>query len=266
MKTFYYSNELEDDFASTQNIKAKPLPENYKWIHNGILWKLFSGVLYYLIVYPLIVIINHFYYGLKIKNKGVIKKLRSGCFLYGNHTQYLDAFIAAQVAGWGHRTYFMAGPDAFSISGLKHLVSMLGAMPVARNMSQMRDMIDTVSKRYHQGSCIAIYPEAHIWPYYTGIRNFKSTPFAYPVALNAPVVAMVCTYRKRHGLMKLVFKHPGITIYCSDPMYADPTLNRTSAKKELRDRVHTWMTKIAKEKNKYEFIHYEYRSQEDNTI
>lgn len=42
MKTIYYNDELNDDFASTQGIKTKPLPENYKWMHTGVIWKLFS--------------------------------------------------------------------------------------------------------------------------------------------------------------------------------------------------------------------------------
>ena len=257
MKTIYYSNEHTDDFASTQGIKTKPLPKNYKWIHNSIFRKLFSAVLYYLIAYPLIKIINRFYYGLKIKNKSVIKKLHSGCFLYGNHTQHLDPFIAAEVSGWGHRTYFMAGADAFSISGIRHLVTMLGAMPIAHNLESMRKMVSAVTKRYREGSCITIYPEAHIWPYYTGIRNFPSTSFAYPAGLNAPVIAMVVTYRKRRGLTKLLFRHPCITVYCSNPIYPNPTLSKRSAKKELRDRVYLWMKETAEKNNKYEYIHYQ---------
>lgn len=264
MKTIYYSNELTDDFASTQNINTKPLPENYKWIRNGILWKLFSGILYYLIIFPLAKIINRFYYGLKIKNRRVIKKLHSGCFLYSNHTQHLDPFISAEVSGWGHRTYFMAGPDTFSIIGLRHIVAMLGAMPVAYDLDSMKKMISSVNKRYHQGACITIYPEAHIWPYYTDIRNFGSASFAYPVGLNAPVVAMVVTYRKRRGLTRLFFKHPCITVYCSDPMYANPTLGRKAAKKELRDRVYHWMKKTAAEHDNFEFVHYEYKENPDN--
>ncbi len=259
MKTIYYSDELKDDFAFTQGIKAKPLPENYKWIHKGFLWKFFSAILYYFIAYPLIKIINRFYYGLKIKNRRIIKKLRSGCFLYCNHTQHLDPFIAAEVSGWGHRTYFMAGADAFSIFGIRHLVTMLGAMPVAYNLNSMRKMVDAVSERYHEGACITIYPEAHIWPYYTGIRHFGSAAFAYPVGLNAPVVAMVVTYRKRRGLTRLLFRHPWVTVYCNDPIYPNPDLSRKDAKKDLRDRVYNWMKKTAEESNQYEFIHYEYK-------
>lgn len=257
MKTIYYTNELEDDFASTQGIKSKPLPENYKWIHKGFLWNIFADLLYFFVVFPLVKIFNRFYYGIRIKNKRVIKKLKSGCFLYGNHTQHLDPFISAEVSGWGHRTYFLAGPDTFSITGLRSLVAMLGAMPVAYNMDSMRKMVRAVNERYRQKACITIYPEAHIWPYYTGIRNFGSASFAYPVGLNAPVVAMVVTYRKRRGLSRLIFKHPLVTVYCSNPMYADSTLGNKAAKKDLRDRVYNWMKKTAANANNYEFIHYE---------
>ena len=259
MKTIYYSDELNDDFASTQNIHTKPLPEDYKWVRNGFLWKLFSGILYYLIIYPIAKIINRFYLGLRIKNRRVIKKLHAGCFLYSNHTLHLDPLISAEVSGWGHRTYFIAGNDTFSISGIQHLVAMLGAMPVAYNMNSMKKMVHSINERYRQGACITIYPEAHIWPYYTGIRNFPDASFAYPVGLNAPVVAMVATYRKRRGLSRLLFNHPCVTVHCSDPMYANPNLGRKAAKKELRNRVYDWMKKTAEEYNQYEYIYYEYR-------
>ena len=140
---------------------------------------------------------------------------------------------------------------------------MLGAMPLGYDMASMKEMLNTVSKRYHQGSCITIYPEAHIWPYYVGIRPFKSASFAYPVLLSAPVVAMVVTYRKRNFPFGLIFKKPAITIYCSDPMYANPTLSRKAAKEDLRNRVYLWMKETAEKYSTYEFIHYEKENEEE---
>lgn len=257
MKTIYYEDELNDDFAATQGIKTRPLPKNYKWIHKSKLWNIFADILYFLIVFPIVKIFNKCIIGLTIKNRGVIKKLKSGCFLYSNHTQHIDPLISADVSGWGHRTYFMAGNDAFSITGLKHLVAMLGAMPLGYDMDSMKKMIHTVSKRYHEKSCITIYPEAHIWPYYTSIRPFKSASFAYPVGLNAPVVAMVVTYRKRCFPFRLFFQYPAITVYCSDPMYTNPTLGKKAAKEELRNRVYEWMKDTAEKYSTYEYIRYE---------
>lgn len=257
MKIIYYEDELNDDFAATQGIKTKPLPENYKWIHTSRLWNVCADILYYLIVFPLVKIFNKFVVGLRVKNRGAVKKLKSGCFLYSNHTQHIDPLLSAEVSGWGHRTYFMAGNDAFSITGLRHLVAMLGAMPLGYNMDSLKKMIDAVSERYSQGGCITIYPEAHIWPYFTGIRPFKSSSFAYPVGLNAPVVAMVITYRKRKWPFRLFFNSPAITAYCSNPMYANPTLSKKAAKEELRNRVYNWMKNTAEKHSKYEYVKYE---------
>ena len=65
---------------------------------------------------------------------------------------------------------------------------------------------------------LAIFPEAHIWPFYTGIRPFSATSFRYPEKLNAPVVAMVTTYRKAARSVSL-FRRPGMTVTLSEPFY-----------------------------------------------
>ena len=43
---------------------------------------------------------------------------------------------------------------------------------------------------------ILIYPEAHIWPYYTKIRPFPSTSFRYPIKFNVPSFSITTTYQK----------------------------------------------------------------------
>lgn len=51
-KIIYYENELTDDFAK-MGIEIKPLRENYRYIHKGPLWRLFSFILYRIIGQPL---------------------------------------------------------------------------------------------------------------------------------------------------------------------------------------------------------------------
>lgn len=255
MKTLYYTDELEDDFAKT-NIDSISISEDYKWIHKSFLWELFANFLYFVIAYPIVKIINKLYFGLKVKNKAALKQLKhSGFFLYGNHTQYLDPFIAAEVAGF-KRTYFLAGPDTFSISGIKHLVAMLGAMPIASDFGTMKKMVQAISTRYKQNACITIFPEAHIWPYYNDIRPFKNTSFSYPVNLNAPVVAMVVTYRKRTGISRFFFKHPLATVHCSNPFYPDNSLSRSAAKEKLRNQVYCFMKDKAGALDNVAFVQY----------
>ena len=58
----------------------------------------------------------------------------SGYFLYGNHTQYLDAFLPA-MAAFPKRSYVIANPDAVSIPGLRNLVQLIGCIPVPSELS-----------------------------------------------------------------------------------------------------------------------------------
>ena len=75
-------------------------------------------------------------------------------------------------------------------------------------------------------------------------------------------MAMVVTYRKRNFPLRLIFKKPAITIYCSDPMYANPILSRKAAKEDLRNRVYLWMKETAEKYSTYEYIHYEKENEE----
>ena len=127
----------------------------------------------------------------------------------------------------------------------------------------MRAFLEAVSQRYKENNCVAIYPEAHIWPFYTGIRPFSDTAFRYPVKENAPVIAMVTTYRKRKGLFQLL-KKPGMTVIFSDPMFPDPSLSPRKAQRELRDRVYRFMEETAEGREQVEYIRYCYALADQN--
>ena len=198
-RVYAYSDPLNDDFAGT-NITTCRVGKEFRFVRSSLLWRAVSFVVYYVIAFPIVWLVARLYLGLRFENKKVLRQLRGkGFFLYGNHTQILDAFLPA-IAAFPRRAYIVAGPDVVSIPGIKHLVMLLGALPIPTEMSAMRGFLDAISLRYRQNACVAMFPEAHIWPYYTGIRPFPDTSFRYPVKENAPAVAMVVTYRKRKGL------------------------------------------------------------------
>ena len=101
-----------------------------------------------------------------------------------------------------------------------------------------------VERRIGEGHGVVIYPEAHIWTYYTGIRPFRDDPFYYPVKLGAPVFCFTNTYQKRGKGSK-----SRIVTYIDGPFYPDSKLPRREQKKELRDRVWACMCERAKESN-----------------
>ena len=70
---FYYKDELNDDFA-LENIKPIDINSDYKYIHENILWRISSFVIYRLIALPIAFIYSKLIFGLKFENKEVLKK------------------------------------------------------------------------------------------------------------------------------------------------------------------------------------------------
>ncbi len=254
MKTVYYTDPLRDDFAGN-HIKAKRITESFKYIHDNIVWRMAAFFLYHFIAYPLVFLYCKILYSMSIKGKYNMSKIKKGgYFIYGNHTHVADTFIATILANPGRKNYIVASPEAVSIWGLETIVMMLGAIPIPATVKGKRKFLETVKKRINGGACVTIYPEAHIWPYYTGIRPFTDKAFYYPVRMNAPVIAFCNTYSKR-TILRIV-KIPRMKVFVSEPMYPDPELSPKEAQAELRDRVYSFMKQTSDQHSKYEYIRY----------
>ena len=254
----YYTDPIHDDFAANQ-IKTKKVGEDFPFANINKLWNLFAFLLYYIVAIPIVWMISKVYLGLKFENRDVLKRVRgNGFFLYGNHTRELDAFLPA-LSAFPVKAYTIAHADAVSIPYLKNIVLMLGAIPIPTEHAGMRKFLNTVHLRICEKQCVAIFPEAHVWPFYTGIRPFPDTAFHYPVKTKAPVIAMVVTYRKRRGLFQFA-KKPGMTVTFSEPFYVDDRLPSKGAQKKLRNQVYRFMTRISSEKENIEYIKYVYKA------
>lgn len=242
VKTFYYSDELSDDFASTQSIHACHVADDFPYIRKNPFWNIAAFILYRLIVTPLVWLFCKIGFGLRIRGKKRLRGLRGGYYLYANHTQHAaDAFIPSLVA-FPRKTYIVTGADAVSVPGLRAVVQMLGAIPLPTHAKGLPHLADAMRTRLREGSAICIFPEAHIWPYYTHIRPFRSGSFAYPVRDHVPAVPYVVTYRERKVLK---FLWPCITVYIGDPIYPDGNATERAERQRLRDEAYRFMHETA---------------------
>ena len=261
VKTLYYSDPLRDDFAGN-NIETKQLPKDFVYVHRSVLWRALSAFLYYGFAVPVACVASRFIMGVRYRNRRAIRKLgKKGVYVYGNHTRELDVFIG----GYGvfpKRNYVVANPDAVSIKGIRNLVMMLGALPVPTDIHTTKRFVDAVGCRIRQGQSVLIYPEAHIWPFYTGVRPFPDTSMRYPASDGAPCVVMTAVYRRRTGLFRFM-KKPGMTVTFSDPLYADASLPPKEARRDLRDRIYSIMKETLEASPQPEYYRYEYRAPEE---
>ena len=197
-KTVYYHDPLHDDFAPTNGrIHPKQIGADFPYEHKGPLWNALAFVVYRMVMTPFLFLYCKLVFGLRIENRKALRALPGGYFLYGNHTNTLaDAFIPTLLA-FPRRANIITSADTVSIPGVRNIVQMLGAIPLADTIEGTRQFLAAMHCRLERGQAVMIYPEAHIWPYYNGIRPFPDTSFAYPVREQLPVVAAAVVYRKR---------------------------------------------------------------------
>ncbi len=253
-KTVRVKDEKNDDFAAL-NVKAETVGADYRYVRKGPLWLAAEFILYRIIATPLVFLMAKLLFGLRIKNRRSLLKLKkTGYFLYGNHTQnMMDAYTPSLVS-FPRRAHIVTGPEAVSIKGLRVVVAMLGAIPLPSVMKGYAPFREAIGCRIGEGRAVAVYPEAHIWPWYTDIREFSDASFDYPAELLVPCVAFVTTFRKRK-----IFKnrHPYLTVTLSDPFVPDGSLPRAERRRDLRDRVYAFMKETVSSPDNYAFINYE---------
>src|SRR5574344_1781904 len=196
-KTIFYEDELNDEF-STAVIHAKKIDEHYKYGTLNFNWRLSHFIIYRIIATPIAYLFLKLKYHHKIINKEVMKNyLNDSFFLYANHTNATaDALIPSFVSFPNH-AYVIVHPNNVSMPVLGKITPSLGALPLPGDFDSTRNFINEINNRWKAGSPITIYPEAHIWPYYTKIRPFKDMSFRYAVQLNSPVFCFTNCYKKR---------------------------------------------------------------------
>ena len=250
-KIIYYQDEINDDFAST-NINTKPLRENYIYVHKNIIWRAAAFVLYRIIAQPLVFAFVKIAYHQRFENKSVLKAAKnSGAYIYANHTNSLaDAFIP-NILRHSKKGYIVVGPDAMSIPCMNNIIEMLGGIPLGSTLKQSKETVRCIKQRIAQKNFVTIYPEAHIWPYYTKIRDFSAASFGYAADGDAPVFAMTTCYQKRR-----FGKRPKAVTYLDGPFYPDSSLPVAKRKEQLRNMCHAAMSARAEKYSTYEYITY----------
>lgn len=247
----YYKDLKNDDFSGT-NIKVKPLPEKYKYLHKNPLWILVAGIIYYGIAKPLLILITKIGYHQKFANKKVMKEAsKTGAIFYGNHTTKLaDSFVPNMLLAF-KRNYIIASPETMSIKGIQTLLAMLGVIPLTEKLSLKKKLLKAIEYYLNKKRIITIYPEAHIWPYYTKIRPFDDSSFKYAALFDKPVYAITNCYQKRK-----IGKKPKLITYIDGPYYPKPELNTKENAKYLRDLVYEAMVNRTEKYSTYAYIEY----------
>lgn len=250
-RVIYYKDELNDDFSGL-NIKVRPLGEGYKYMRTNRLFKVFEFLFYYGVMIPVIYMLEKVYSHQKFANREVLKRAKGeGCFIISNHTQVQSDSYIGPLATYPKKCFIISNPHVLSVRGMRLGMQAYGVIPLGSNLEEKKEFLHCVETRMKQGNAVIVYPEAHVWPYYTKIRPFDYQAFWYLSKQKKPMFVLTNCYQKRR-----FFKRPQIVTYADGPFYPNPDLSPKEAAKELRDIAFETLSKRTREHSTYEYIKY----------
>ncbi len=240
-KTIFFGDELNDEFSKAK-ITPRRIDGEYRYCYDGFLGELTHFFWYRIIFTPIAFVYNKVMFRHKIIGREVFDGFKDrGYFIYGNHTQDIGDAFMPNFVNFPKHNYIVVHANNVSMPLLGRITPSLGALPLPDDMTAYQNFLAAIERRISEKKGIIIYPEAHIWPYYTGIRPFKDDSFYYPVKLNSPCFCFTNTYQRRKHSIR-----PRIVTYVDGPFYPDKNLSVRKQREDLRNRIYRCMTERAK--------------------
>lgn len=241
-------SSYDTDFEKTKDQDFK-VGEEYRWILDRPMDKIISGILYG-VAWFISFFYLRFFLRIRIVGKEKLKASRGeGIFLYANHTQPIGDVLLPAHAVFPRRIYTIVSPANLGIPVIGKILPHLGALPLTDSLSGLRELSAAIKEHISNGKCVVMYPEAHVWEYYTGIRPIDPMSFSHPARLNTAVYCMTLTYQKSR-----FFSRPKATAYIDGPFYGEGRSVRRR-EEDLYGKVVGCMRERAKASN-FEYIKY----------
>ncbi|HPY79379.1 MAG: lysophospholipid acyltransferase family protein [Bacilli bacterium] len=253
-KTIYYSDPLNEDFGPTPH-NLKKITGNYRYNRDNIFIRFFDFLTYRFILTPIAFIYTKLIARIKLANKHLLKDLKKeGVIVYANHTHAQADAFGPPVHFFPKKVTLVTNSANVSLPILGNLTKAWGAFPLPEDYTASKRFVKEFALRLKRKGVVIIYPEAHLWPFYTGIRPFTHNNFAYSVKFNVKSYALTSTYQKsKKGKLKRI-------VYLDGPFTVDEKLSSKDASVKLRDAIYEVMKKRSK-LSTYEKIRYVKRSE-----
>lgn len=251
----YYTDESKDDFQNTKTSLSVTVDGNYDFLPKSIFFKTFSFLFYYFIALPILTISSMFIWRFNTKGRLKLWKLRKkGFFIFANHTHFKDSWMAPVTIVPFRKVYIICNKDAIQIPVIDKLVKAAGGLPVADTFAGLKNLNLAVNKVIKNKKVVMIYPEAHIWYFYTKLRPFPVTSFKFAAQNNAPAVPVAVCYKKKWLFGEK--RKPKTVTYIGDPIYPKPELSEKENTIYLRDSVFSYIKEKTEKESNYSYYKY----------
>jgi len=226
------------DFKTEKMIREdKKLTDYHRRVKRGNPVKeLLCRLFYFVIAIPILMILMRCWFGLKIKNKHVLWKIRkSGAVAICNHIHQMDSPVCAVGIPWRKFT-FVSIADNFSMKVAGFFVNVLGSVPAPTTPKELQVFIYTLSKKLRQRQLILFFPEGKRINYNENIQDFQRGAFYLAADARVPVLPIKIQPRKPDGLLKFFRKKPCFTLSFGELLYPNDSLSNNETVNDLKER------------------------------
>jgi 1-acyl-sn-glycerol-3-phosphate acyltransferase len=241
-KIFYYESESTDFLKMGEGTPS--IDGNYEYIKRGLFDKVRYFVYYRLIATPVAFLYTKLRFGERYVGRGKIRAyLRhanrtgsSGAFLVGNHTQPVADAFTPNMLSYPTRNYTVIHPSNLNMPVLGGALVYLGGLPTPTSLKGARGFSLAVEECIKDGKAVTLYPEAHVWPFFTGVRHIEPEALRLAARLGAGVFTFTRVYRRRlFGI--------GCTVYVDGPFFAQADVGVKEGAETLARRIEEVMKK-----------------------
>jgi 1-acyl-sn-glycerol-3-phosphate acyltransferase len=232
-----FMDTIRDHKTEKMIQEDKKLNRYYRRVKRGnwlkeALYRLF----YFGIAIPVMTVLLRCWFGLKIENRQVLRKIRRlGAVVICNHIHYVDSPICAVGIPWRKFT-FVSIPENFSMKVAGLFVNILGSVPIPSTPKELQVFIYVLSKKLRQKHLILFFPEGKRINYNENIMEFQRGAFYLAADARVPVLPMRIQPRNPDGLLKFVRKKPCFTLVFGEPLYPDDSMSNSEAADDLKER------------------------------
>lgn len=185
----------------------------------------------------IIYIIDTVCFGLVIKGKTNLKKVKGGAVTVMNHVHPMDCTMV-KLAVFPRPIYFASLKHNLELPFVGWLIRFCGALPIPTCRGRLVWFMKQLKSGIRKGDLVHFYPEGMLVRNYEGLREFCTGAFYTAVHSGCPVIPMVLVSFHPRGIWRLARGKRRMQLSIGEPQYPDSKLPQKESVIELKDR--TW--------------------------
>ena len=147
-KTVYYHDPLHDDFAPTNgHIHPKPIGADFPYEHKGPLWNALAFVVYRMVMTPFLFLYCKLVSACGSKTARRCARCRAGTSSTATTRTHWRTPSSRRCCRFRGARTSSPPADTVSIPGLRNIVQMLGAIPLADTIDGTRQFLAAMHRR-----------------------------------------------------------------------------------------------------------------------